>query len=73
MDEAMHSLSTTLILWGSDTKKSFPSTAAFLAAGAAAGFSETHVSMFRQYKNLKIVINILLYKTNFKCLGVSEI
>ena len=33
-------LSTTLILWGSDTKKSFPSTAAFLAAGTAAGLSK---------------------------------
>lgn len=34
-------LSTTLILWGSDMKKSFPSTAAFLAAGTAAGLSKT--------------------------------
>ena len=35
-----HLLSTTLILCGSDTKKSFPSTAAFLAAGTAAGLSK---------------------------------
>lgn len=39
-------LSTTLILWGSDTKKSFPSTAAFLAAGTAAGLSKKQSYMF---------------------------
>lgn len=67
-------LSTTLILWGSDTKKSFPSTAAFLAAGTAAGLSKKkHMYMFCYHNYLKIAINNFLWKVDFKSLAMSQI
>lgn len=62
-------LSTTLILWGSDTKKSFPSMAAFLGAGTAAGLSKKHIHRFYCHNYLKTVINNSLCKISFRSLA----